>query len=339
MKHLVVCCDGTWQELESLYPTNVMKMAQSVKSKDGKGNPQIIYYDEGVGTESKNVLTGGAFGWGLDKNILQAYVFLCLNYVEGDKIYLFGFSRGAYTVRSLAGLIYCSGLLRREKIRLTPRAFELYRDREIKPSSAEAVNFRKAYGDRVPIEVLGCWDTVGSLGVPDQIPFLPIDNWINARYQYHDTVINRMVKNAFHAKAIDEQRKVFDVSPMTAYKDCGHKIVEKWFPGDHVCVGGGEEKTAKLSNRCLEWMVEQLEICGCGLNVDLSLAEGGVQTDCTIDFENSINSMFKFLGRRARVIEGSFDNLDESVIRRWRVLDYYRPKNLAERFGNLLDSL
>ena len=337
MKHLIVCCDGTWQELDSVYPTNVMKMAQSVATEDGKGNSQIVFYDEGVGTESKNLIGGGAFGLGLEKNILQAYVFLCLNYVEGDKIYFFGFSRGAYTVRSLAGLIYCSGLLRREKIRLTPRAFELYRDQDIKPSSIESVNFREAYGERVPIEVLGCWDTVGSLGVPDQVPFLPIDNWINDKYQFHDTVVNRMVKNAFHAKAIDEQRKVFDISSMTAYPDCGHNIVERWFPGDHSCVGGGGENTAKLSNRCLVWMVEQLESCGCGLKIDLSLAEGGVETDSTIDFENSINSFFKLFGRHQREIVGSFDNLDESVLRRWKALEYYRPENLAERFGALLN--
>ena len=337
MKHLVVCCDGTWQELESLYPTNVMKIAQAILPVDNDGNSQVVYYDEGVGTENRNSITGGAFGYGLEKNIVQAYLFLSLNYSPGDKIYLFGFSRGAYTVRSLAGLIYCSGLLTRSKVRLIPRAYELYRDKDIKPSSIEAVNFRQAYGQRVPIEVLGCWDTVGSLGVPDQVPYLPIDNWINDKYQYHDTVINKMVQNAFHAKAIDEHRKVFDISPMTSYKECNHNVVEKWFPGDHSCIGGGDENKAKLSNRPLVWMAQQVEACRCGLQLDLELAEGGIDYDCTIDFENSGDGLFKLFGSHHRTIEDSFDELDETVIRRWRALEYYRPKNLAKRFAQLLD--
>ena len=123
MKRLIVCCDGTWQKLSSRYPTNVVKMAQAIKPQATGNILQIIFYDEGVGTGDKaDRIFGGALGWGIDKNIQDAYRFLCLNYEQGDEIYLYGFSRGAYTVRSLAGLIYCSGLLARNKIRQAPRA-------------------------------------------------------------------------------------------------------------------------------------------------------------------------------------------------------------------------
>ncbi len=103
MKRLIVCCDGTWQQLNSNYPSNVIKIAQAVKSSASDGVPQIVFYDEGIGVESHKLL-GGVTGLGIDENIQDAYRFLCLNYEHGDEIYLFGFSRGAYTVRSLTGL-------------------------------------------------------------------------------------------------------------------------------------------------------------------------------------------------------------------------------------------
>ena len=106
MKRLIVCCDGTWQKLANSCPTNVVKIAQAIKPVASDGTPQIVFYDEGIGTGDEiNRITGGAFGWGIDQNIQDAYRFLCLNYEAGDEIYLFGFSRGAYTVRSLAGLL------------------------------------------------------------------------------------------------------------------------------------------------------------------------------------------------------------------------------------------
>lgn len=180
MKRLVVCCDGTWQRLTSSYPTNVIKIAQAVKPVASDGTPQIVFYDEGIGTGDEfDKLLGGAFGWGIDQNIQDAYRFLCLNYIEGDEIYLFGFSRGAYTVRSLVGLIAYSGLLSRPNIRKTPEAYKIYRRRDIDPIHPEAQGFRQTYGERVPIMLLGCWDTVGSLGIPDQFPLLPVDEGCN----------------------------------------------------------------------------------------------------------------------------------------------------------------
>jgi uncharacterized protein (DUF2235 family) len=207
MKRLVVCCDGTWQNLISSYPTNVVKLAQAVKVTSSDDVPQLVFYDEGVGTEDKaDKLTGKAFGWGLDKNIQDAYRFLCLNYSQGDEIYLFGFSRGAYTVRSLAGLIYCSGLLSRSKIRRMPQAYMLYRDPELNPDDQEAIDFRQRNGEHPPITLLGCWDTVGSLGVPNLFSFLPIDKWIGEKYKFHDTSLSPIIQNALRSPSMSCER-------------------------------------------------------------------------------------------------------------------------------------
>ena len=123
MKRLVVCCDGTWQDLESSYPSNVVKLTQGIKPIADDGTEQIVFYDAGIGTENQK-LSGGAAGVGIDRNIQDGYRFLCLNYTPGDEIYLFGFSRGAYTVRSLAGMIHCSGLAKRHNVTNAAEAYE-----------------------------------------------------------------------------------------------------------------------------------------------------------------------------------------------------------------------
>src|SRR4028118_366614 len=168
-KRLIVCCDGTWNRLDSECPTNVLKLAQAVKRTASDGVPQILFYEQGIGVDSHKIV-GGVTGLGIDKNIQDAYRFLSFNYDRGDEIYLFGFSRGAYTVRSLAGMIYCSGLLSRSNVTMASQASELCRKREISPKHPEAKSFREDFGKddgkRVPITLLGCFHTVGALGIP-----------------------------------------------------------------------------------------------------------------------------------------------------------------------------
>ena len=258
MKRLVVCCDGTWQNLTSPCPSNVVKLAQSVKSIADDGVTQVIFYDEGIGSESPKIL-GGATGLGIDRNIEDCYRFLSLNYVKGDEIYLFGFSRGAYTVRSLAGIIYCSGLLDRPHITKAHEAYELYRNRGVKPSDKEAREYRQTYGDRVPISLIGCFDTVGALGIPGIPAFRKLNEELNKRYRFHDTTLNKFIQNALHAVAIDEIREVFDVTPMKKHPDTeSQRVIQKWFPGSHGCVGGGTEENRGLSDAALQWMIDSI---------------------------------------------------------------------------------
>ncbi|MCZ6673524.1 MAG: DUF2235 domain-containing protein [Verrucomicrobia bacterium] len=336
MQRLIVCCDGSWRKLASKYPSNVVKLAQSIKRRDEKGISQVVHYSEGVAANNESRI-GGIMGLGLDENILEAYTFLAMNYEPGDEIFLFGFSRGAYTARSLAGFIHCSGLVERPHMRSIPEAYELYRNRKARPGSQKAVRFREANGDRVPIHSLGCWDTVGALGIPFQIPGLDIDEVFNRRFAFHDTRINPSVKNAFHAKAIDELREVFEVTPMNPGKRADQIVEESWFPGDHSCIGGGKELKAPLSNRCLIWMLERIKAHGLRLETDLKRIEDGVDFDHTTEFDNTIRGFYRLTGSSLRSITGDFDQLDVTVKRRWRDCPDYRPKNLSRRFRSKLD--
>lgn len=326
MKRLIVCCDGTWNGLSGEYPTNVIKISQAIRSVDGNGIPQLVYYEEGLGTKWYDRWVGGALGWGIDENIADAYRFLCLNYESGDEIYLFGFSRGAYTVRSLVGFIYCSGLLARPHIRKIPEAYQLYRDRKIKPANPIAEQFRRDNGDRVPVKVLGCWDTVGALGIPDLVPFLPFDYLINLKYQFHDTELSRIIQNAFHAMAINERRKSFDVTHMVrSGKNPDQQVEEIWFPGTHGCVGGGTLENRKLSDATLVWMMEK--VGALGLAFEPNLIEDGIELNPLADFNQKLG-IFRLAGVIDREITGGINTLDDSAKRRWRDRKDYRPRGL-----------
>ncbi|OKH38305.1 hypothetical protein NIES2119_09700 [[Phormidium ambiguum] IAM M-71] len=338
MKRLVICCDGTWQNLKSPYPSNVVKLAQAVKPIASDGVPQIVFYDEGIGTEYQKVL-GGATGLGIDKNIEDGYRFLSLNYVNGDEIYMFGFSRGAYTVRSLAGMIYCSGLLDRPHVTKTHEAYELYRNRGIKPRDKIAVNYRQTFGGRVPITLLGCFDTVGSLGIPGLAPFKKFHDQLNRRYRFHDTTLNQFIQNALHAVAIDEIREVFDVTPMKPHPDAkNQRVIQKWFPGEHGCVGGGTEEHSGLSDAALKWMIDSVGNLGLNLEFDITAIPTGINPNYECEFKNN-PGFFKLAGIKFREVSDAIEDLHESAIYRLKNRRDYRPKNLQKVISKVLENL
>ncbi len=361
MKRLIVCCDGTWQSQDNIDPTNVLKIAQVVKpmAKDEQGNniPQVLYYDQGIGAVSsrggtqsllKSVgdslenLGGGAFGWSIDEKIKEAYIFLCLNYCPGDEIYLFGFSRGAYTVRSLAGLINCSGLLKRHEINKTNKAYEIYRIGDKGKREREAEEFRRNTNNvkqQVDIKLLGCWDTVGALGIPDLTPLLLVDDFLNVKYQFHNTELNSIIQNARHAIAIDEKRPPFNVTIMKPGQGFKGTLQQVWFPGDHSCVGGGTKETLGLSNAALKWMAD--EASQLGLDLDLALAKNTEVIDSKTPFKSKC--FWDTIGERERNITNLNDELENgfkfdlnnnfhaSVKERWCDPNMkYRPKNLEK---------
>ena len=357
MKRLIVCCDGTWQDLECPYPTNVVKIAQAIDPIAGDRIAQVVFYDEGIGTGGStevqkkiDLVAGGAIGKGIDKNIQDGYRFLCLNYSPGDEIYLFGFSRGAYTVRSLAGLMYNSGLLSRPNIRHIPEAYELYRDR-LKPDHPNIADFRQKYGfktakygDRVPITLLACWDTVGSLGIPDLTSFLNLDRKINDQYQFHDPKLSPIIQNALHAVAIDEKRSTFYASLMEkSNRTEEQRLIQKWFPGDHGCVGGGSKEQSGLSDGALQWMTDSIKELGLGLEIDTSVIPTGVHPDPDAEYKvepkSIIGKMTRILGTKVRKVSDNFDDLHESVKKRWHDLGDYRPPNLQKHSFKLNEYL
>ena len=150
MKKLVFCFDGTWNQLSADVPTNVAWLAQMIRPRTRDGTAQVVYYDEGIGTQANAIrrLTDGAFGWGMLANIREAYRFLIFNYEPGDQIYAFGFSRGAYTARSFLGFIRHAGILDVASASKIDKAIEIYRDApagRTGKESALAMRFRAKF--------------------------------------------------------------------------------------------------------------------------------------------------------------------------------------------------
>ncbi|HWH09146.1 MAG TPA: DUF2235 domain-containing protein, partial [Candidatus Thermoplasmatota archaeon] len=240
MKRLVVCCDGTWNTADAVVdgkpcPTNVVKMARAVLPRDANGVPQVVFYDEGIGTGGLlDRVVGGATGRGLMRNVGDAYRFLVWNFEPGDEVYLFGFSRGAYTARSLAGLVRKCGILRKGQGCRFEEAYDFYRG-DVHPRDPAAAEFRRRNSVETRIRFLGVWDTVGALGVPGRLRGLTM-----RRHRFHDVKLSSTVDHAYHAVAIDERRKAFapalwETDPANA----GQVVEQAWFPGAHSDVGGG----------------------------------------------------------------------------------------------------
>ncbi|MDE0177357.1 MAG: DUF2235 domain-containing protein [Gammaproteobacteria bacterium] len=332
MKRLVVCCDGTWNTPEMESPTNVVRLARAVLPRDANRVLQIVYYDEGVGTQGPiDKLVGGAMGAGLDFNVRQAYRFLASNYEQDDEIYLFGFSRGAYTVRSLAGMIGFAGMLGRHQLTSVHDAYELYRD-EKDPAGAGATEFRTCHRTSVPrVTLLGCWDTVGAMGIPDKLPGIGLDELFNKRYRWVNTKLGAHVDHALHAMSIDERRKEFEPTPMECVT-AGQTLKQVWFPGDHGSVGGGEHHKEPLARAALEWMVESVAHVGLGLAIDTRF-EGMLGCDHTAYSSASRSPIY---GREPRDL-GSAPEFHHSALRRFVDLPHY-VEALAPEQRDLLNA-
>src|SRR3954468_15922767 len=285
MSSIVICCDGTWnsadqakkkvvvkgKEVEELCVTNVLKIACRLCKKNADGVLQIVYYDQGVGTGNlADRIGGGAFGDGLESNINDAYRFLVANYEPGDSIYLFGFSRGAYTARSIAGMIRRCGILRRDAVRQYPDAKALYR-RGVMADHPDAVKFRADYAieSDTPIHCVGVWDTVGALG----IPLRAFGSANQKKFQFMDTGLSRAVKFAFHALAIDEHREPFLPTLWATEPDPGQTVEQVWFAGAHSDVGGGYPEHG-LSDLALDWMMERAAAAGLAMDATAVKALG-----------------------------------------------------------------
>lgn len=262
-KNIIICCDGTSNDFGDL-PSNVVKLFSVL---DRTPDRQVVYYDPGVGTPStydafnpitKNVkyVFGQSFGYGLSDNIMEAYKFLMQTYEEGDLLFFFGFSRGAYTVRALAGLIDTCGLLYANCQNLVPEAMRIYHDREKKDIAAR---FKKTFGRACSIHFLGVWDTVSSVG------------WVYNPVTLQATSTNRSVHYVRHAIAIDERRAFFRQNLWGKLKEkddvIKQDVKQVWFAGVHSDVGGSYPLAESgLSNIALEWMLLEAQEKGMLIN-------------------------------------------------------------------------
>jgi uncharacterized protein (DUF2235 family) len=265
MKRIVVCCDGTWNADDTQTDeTNVAILARSIHASQQTGGIlQIVLYLRGVGTSGLKLESWieGATGVGVDENIRSAYQFIAQNYVSGDEIYLFGFSRGAFTARSLVGLITACGILFRQSLSALPDAWIYYRSPKPHSPAAFAQKYNVQSHIDPAITFLGVWDTVGSLGIPGSV--LAASN--KEKFAFHDTSPSPLVKRAVQALAIDEHRHDFTPTFWTGEAPAGVSIQQVWFAGAHADVGGGY-KTRSLANIPLVWMAKQAEALGLSLD-------------------------------------------------------------------------
>ncbi len=261
MKRIVICSDGTWQTPNQDNITHVLEMARAVLPTAPDGTAQVVFYDWGVGTESWiNRLVGGVSGKGIDKNIRDCYRFLAHNYEDGDEIYLFGFSRGAYTVRSLAGLIRNCGILTKAEAGRLPEAYAMYRRHDAGPNSEVAKTFRSRNSREAMVRFIGVWDTVGALG----IPLRGLSKLTAHRYEFHDVELSRYVQHASHALAIDERRGPFRPSLWQAKPKEGQIVEQVWFAGVHSDVGGSLDPALGMPS--FDWMKERASSAGLALD-------------------------------------------------------------------------
>ena len=338
MTKIVLCCDGTWDSADQekdkktgeLCVSNVLKLACRTAKRAADGTLQIVYYDQGVGTG--NVLDkigGGAFGDGLEANINDAYRFLIANYEPGDEIYLFGFSRGAFTARSIGGMIRRCGILRREFVKSYPDAKALYR-KGVDAGSDEAKAFRRQFAieDDTAIQCIGVWDTVGALGIP-----VGLFKSINEKeYQFHDTRLSRAVKFAFHALAVDEHRPPFAPTLWDSEPLGGQTVEQAWFAGAHSDVGGGYPQHG-LSDLVLNWIMAGAVRAGLKLD-DAAVNALGTMPDHKQDVHDSLG-FFKLHSIQRTVGTTKTEHFHRSLIEKWRDDKKYRPKPLAPHAARL----
>lgn len=288
------------------------------------------YYDEGIGAQG-NMLTryfNGATGKGIDENIQDAYKMISWNYEPGDEVFLFGFSRGAYTARSVAGFIHKCGILRSNDLNLIAEAYKLYRNTRIRSQNAEAKEFREKYSYPPRIRFIGVWDTVGSLGIP-----LQWFQWYNKkRYNFCNVNLSENIDMAYHALAVDEKRKTFLPTlwkQNAAIKKInpGQVLEQKWFAGVHSNVGGGYAREG-LADISLEWMLEKAR--GAGLCFDEELAKVYVKPDHKDKLYDSRGGLFKLSAPVKRSIS-NMEDIHRSVHLRIKdVAPYYIPQNVLD---------
>jgi uncharacterized protein (DUF2235 family) len=350
-KNIVICCDGTKNEYGP-ENTNVVKLYSVLEVDPAR---QVVYYHPGLGTMgAPNALTapakwwtrilGLAFGYGLSQHLADLYGFLMEQYQPEDRIFVFGFSRGAYTARALCSMLHMFGLIREDDDILIPYAVRMLKEcKDVTFTVAEG--FKRTFSREVKPHFVGVWDTVSSVGAfynPVKLPF-------SARNP--DILIGR------HAVAIDERRAFYRQNLWFPLQ--WQDIKQVWFAGAHCDVGGGyPEPKSGLSKIALEWMVAEARAAGLLVNqheLDRILGRSGAgiaRPDPAATLHNSLKwwwwaeliprrytslrsaerkKKWKIpLGRRRFIADGSL--IHESVSQRMKTLPCYNPPNLPTTY-------
>lgn len=250
-KNIVIFSDGTGQEGGKGANTNIYKLYNMVEDRTPN---QISFYDPGLGTGFRK-LTGSVGGAGISENIQQCYSFIFNNFEAGDQIYLFGFSRGAATVRSLSSFIHYFGILPKARPDLIKQAYKIYKiaDEQKRKSAADEF-IAKHHTMWTKIKFIGCFDTVAALGIPVKPLSLLINEIPWFQHSFHNFKLSESVENAYHALSIDDERKTFHPILWNEKQKLTHQNIKQvWFCGMHTDIGGGYDRH-ELSDIALIWM-------------------------------------------------------------------------------------
>ena len=356
MRRLALFLDGTWNAVGD--NTNVWRLRSLCAAASPDGARQVTYYDVGV-----NGFVGGMVGKGVAANVSDAYKWLVDEYNPRDEIFIFGFSRGAYMARSLAGFIAKYGLLTPGSPLSVNQLYNRYR-RAADKTIRKLLDEHKAgtladptleerwmlkYSQAIPIKFIGVWDTVGALGVP----FGNIRGVSRTTLGFLHTGLRLPIENGFHAVAVDEHRKDFaptlwtarrfkDPTVPTAVPRSIESVEQRWFAGAHANVGGGCESDL-LAQVPLMWIARKAARHGLAFRKEIEIDGEVVQAPISDSYKEFMRGAYsKVFGRHYRPIAGQpqedeesthptvNETIDGSVFERWRALPDYRPPNLRD---------
>jgi uncharacterized protein (DUF2235 family) len=356
-KRLAIFLDGTWNVVGD--DTNVWRLRSLCAPDGADGAPQLAYYEKGV-----SGLLGGVFGDGVDRIITDAYQWLVDTYNPGDEIFIFGFSRGAYTARSLAGFIAKCGLLqaggalgikqlynryRRVDARTIWALLDAQRNGDSGGFTLEEQWMLK-YSMAIHIKFVGVWDTVGDLGVP----WLSFEGFRWSNYRFMATGLRRPIDYGFHALAIDEHRLAFSPTLWTVRHGAVQEsdappprplasVEQRWFVGAHANVGGGYESDV-LPQVPLRWLMNKASLHGLAFRNDVVLDGSAITAPVTNSYADFLYGIYRLASAPyfrpigalpARDADGGTvsnvnETIDKSVFARWNENDDYRPPNLED---------
>lgn len=322
-KNIIVCTDGTWDGASE--DTNVVALSRMLL----RTADQVVFYDDGVGVDGTPLekLTGGAFGDGIFQKVKNGYSQVAQVYDAGDNLFLFGFSRGAYTARSIAGMIANCGLPTGGfDNNLVDTAFNAYRNPAQRAALLATLGKYNLYDAK--ITMVGVWDTVGALGIP------ALFGGVEADCQFLNTSLHPDVLNAYHALSVDERRGQFPAtlwqlpSPPTP----GQVLVQVYFAGVHCDVGGGYPET-ELSDITFGWMSGKAKALGALFNETALADYESIAAENALGLKHESWSVIWGFPR-SRTIDAA-SNLGNSIPIRFGTDATYRPPNLATT-GNAL---
>ncbi|WP_423906443.1 DUF2235 domain-containing protein [Candidatus Spongiihabitans sp.] len=312
-KNIVICYDGTGNEYGD-NNTNVVKIFEHIV----RDKEQIGFYDPGVGTFSSlgrnfgkkvGAVLGKAFGAGLQQNIEDGYEYLMNRFEEGDKVFIFGFSRGAFTARKLAGMLHCFGVLQKGSKNLIPYVSKMY----LKRNFDVCQKFKASFSHECKPHLIGVWDTVASLG------------YFHGK-KFSNQTLNQDIKYAYQAISIDEKRKMFPVSIWDESKKSEQQTIEQvWFSGVHSDVGGYYTNCG-LSDIALAWMMDKAIQQGLRIKENWT---NNLQQNCLGTLHNSRARFWKLWRKVDRIIPVNA-KIHESVFQRQEKDKNYKPSNVFD---------